>query len=93
MRGYRNFRELKKELLKDPKVRAGYEALGPEFALIESVIQKRIDKKMTQGALAKKMKTKQSAISRLESGMSNPSIKFLQKVATALGGTLKIAIQ
>lgn len=90
---YRNFNELKKELLKDPKVKVEYDRLEPEFMLIESVIRKRLERKMTQKVLARKMKTKQSAISRLESGRANPSFQFLQKVATALGGRLKIAIQ
>lgn len=93
MRKLINFSDLKKELLKDPEVRAGYEALEPEFALIESVIRKRLERKMTQKQLARKIKTKQSAISRLESGRANPSFLFLQKVAAALGGQLKIAIQ
>lgn len=77
--------------LKDPEFKRHYDALEPEFAVIRSVIGKRIEKKMSQKQLARKIGTKQSAISRLESGGSNPSLKFLQKVATALGARLSIS--
>lgn len=43
-----------------------------------------------QAALAKKMKTKQSAIARLESGNYNPTLLFLAKVAKALDARVKI---
>ena len=92
MKKYRDFNELKKELLKDKKVKEAYEALEPEFALIASVIRKRIEKKMTQAQLAKKLGTKQSAVARLEGGTYNPSFKFLQKVAAAMDAELKVTI-
>ena len=47
---------------------------------------------MSQKDLAVRVGTKQSAISRLESGNSNPSIQFLDKVAKALDGQLQIKI-
>ncbi len=81
----------KKRMLKDPEVRLAYDALEPEFALASALIRKRIEKKMTQAQLAKKVGTKQSAISRLESGESNPSFAFLRKVAKALGSKLKVS--
>ena len=88
MQSYTSF---KKQMLKDPEIRKAYDDLEPEFALIESIIKKRIEKGMTQSALAKKVGTKQSAISRLESGSSNPSFVFLKKVAKALGSRLNIS--
>ena len=77
MKSYASF---KKQLLKDPEIQKAYDDLEPEFALIESIIKKRIEKGMTQ-----------SAISRLESGDSNPSFVFLKKVAKALGSKLKVS--
>lgn len=87
------FEEHKKKLLADPEVRKLYDALGPEYELIRSVIDTRLKKKMTQQELAKKAGTGQSAISRLESGGANPSLGFLQKVATALEADLHISFQ
>ena len=86
-------KSIKKELLKDPEFKKAYDELEPEFDLIASVIQKRIEKGLTQKELAKKASTKQSAISRLESGAYNPSFAFLQKIAKALDAKLKIALQ
>lgn len=50
------FQELKKRMLKNPKVRKHYEALEPEFAIIESRIRKRLKKEKTSKALDAKLK-------------------------------------
>jgi len=88
----KTYKQLKRELLKDKKIKYAYEKLGPEFAVIEMIIKKRIERGLTQKELARKIGTKQSAISRLESGTYNPSISFLQKVGEALGAKLKISL-
>ncbi|MEK7655321.1 MAG: helix-turn-helix transcriptional regulator [Patescibacteria group bacterium] len=88
----KSFVGLKRKLLKDKKILTAYEKLGPEFALIESIIEKRLNKGMSQKALAQKIGTKQSAIARLESGSYNPSVAFLDKVAKALDSELMISL-
>jgi len=93
MRNFISFEEHKKKLLADPQVRKYYDELEPEYELIRSVIDKRLKKKMSQKELAKKIGTGQSAISRLEGGGYNPSFKFLQKVAHALGAQLSISLR
>lgn len=85
--------EFKAELLKDPEFKRGYDALAPEFELIEMLIQKRLDAGLSQADLAEKIGTKQSAVSRLESPDYNPTVGMLRKVAGALGGELKVSIQ
>ena len=92
MKDYRNFKSFKKELLRDKDVKKAYDELGPEFALVEMVIEKRLKQGLTQKQLAKKLGTKQPVISRLESGTYNPSLKFLRRVAVALDAKLKISI-
>ncbi len=87
------FSEFKKEALKDPEIKAEYDRLGPEYEIIEAIIKKRIEKNLSQKQLAEKMGTKQSALSRLESGNYNPSLAFLKKVATALDAKLSISIK
>ena len=86
------YKQFKKELLKDKGIKRAYERLGPEFAVIEMIIAKRIERGLSQEELAKKIGTKQSAVSRLESGTYNPSLSFLQKVGEALGAKLKISL-
>jgi len=88
----KTYKQLKKELLKDKKVKQAYEKLGPEFAVIEMIIRKRIERGLSQKQLAKKIGTKQSAISRLESGTYNPTLSFLEKVVEALDTKLKISL-
>jgi len=88
----KTYKQLKKELLKDKKIKQLYDRLGPEFAVIEMIIKKRIEKGLSQKELARKIGTKQSAVSRLESGTYNPSLSFLQKVSEALDTKLKISL-
>ena len=90
MKNYISFQSHKQKLLQDPQVRKEYDRLEPEFKLIESIIAKRIEKNISQEELARKIGTKQSAISLLESGRSNPSLNFLAKVAEALEAKLHI---
>ena len=87
----KTYKQFKRELLKNKKIRDAYENLGPEFAVITMIIKERIKKGLSQKELARKIGTKQSAISRLESGTYNPSLSFLQKVSEALGAKLKIS--
>jgi len=88
----RDFDSLKKELLRNPAFKREYDALEVEYALIRQIIDKRLKKGLSQKDLAEKVGTKQSAISRLESGRYNPSLVFLDKVARALEGKLQISI-
>lgn len=81
-----DFEVWEKEALKDPKLMAEYAALQPEFEMIRA----RIQKGLTQMELAKRIGTKQSVISRLESGRANPTVAFLKKFAQALNTRLEI---
>lgn len=87
-----DFKVFKKRLFKDPKFVEAYHKLDSEFAVIEAIIQARIKKGVTQEKLAQKMKTKQSVISRLESGLANPSLNFLKRLAKALDLRLEIRL-
>ena len=90
MNRHLDFNDYKKEVLKNPRVKAEYDRLQPEFTLINALIEARKNKGLTQAQLAQKIGTKQSAIARIESGNANPSIGFLQKLAEALGKKLVI---
>lgn len=88
----RNYNSFKAELLRNKAIKKAYKELGPEFALIEMIIEKRLKRGLTQKALAKRIGTKQPVISRLERGTYNPSIKFLHRVADALDAELRVSI-
>lgn len=87
-----DFEIFKKKLFKDPEFVKAYHELDPEFAVIEAILRARLKKGVTQKKLAQRMKTKQSAISRLESGTANPSLNFLKRLAKALDSRLEIRL-
>lgn len=86
----KNYSSFKSRLLKNKELKEMYLGLAPEFAIAEALISRRIEQGMSQSELAIKIGTKQSAVSRLESGSYNPSLKLLEKVAKALG--LKLSV-
>ncbi|MBM3708524.1 MAG: helix-turn-helix transcriptional regulator [Actinobacteria bacterium] len=92
MKQARSYKEVKKKFLADAEFRKEYEALGPEFELIESIVRRRMELRMTQEELAEKMGTGQAAISRLESGNANPTLASLGEIAKALDADLHIAL-
>jgi len=88
-----NYNEYKKAVLaENPGLRKEYEALAPQYEIINAVIAARIEKQMTQADLAERAGTKQSNISRFESGNYNPSVEFLQKLAGALDKRLEVTL-
>lgn len=80
----KTYSDFKKQALKNHVIKKAYKDLGPEFMIAQAVIEKRLEKGLSQSQLAKKVGTKQSSISRLESGHYNPTLQFLEKVAKAL---------
>jgi DNA-binding XRE family transcriptional regulator len=80
------FEEVKAQLLKDPEVQRAYDELEPAY----QIARLRIARGLTQAQLAKLVGTKQPSIARIESGASQPSVAFLQKVAAALGARLEV---
>ncbi|MFA5751356.1 MAG: helix-turn-helix domain-containing protein [Candidatus Paceibacterota bacterium] len=78
------------EAMKDPKMRKMFDELEPKYAMLRSIMVKRIEKNISQKALAKRLGTGQSAVSRLERGLHNPSLEYLQKIAKALDSKLVI---
>ena len=84
------FREFLNEQLKDPELKAEYDALEPEFAIIRAMIDARERQGITQKELAARTGIAQADISNLENGNANPSIRTLKRLASGLGYRLKI---
>jgi transcriptional regulator with XRE-family HTH domain len=79
--------------MKKPKYRQAYEALEDEFALASVVIEARNNAGLTQQQLARKMRTTQPAIARLESGRGRPSMRTLARLADATGTRLRVTFE
>jgi transcriptional regulator with XRE-family HTH domain len=85
--------DLHKKWMKDPAYRKEYDALEEEFALILAVAKARRRAGLSQAQLAKRMKTTQSTVARLESGRGRPSTRTLSRFAKATGHRLKISFE
>lgn len=85
--------DLHRKWMKDPRYKKAHEELATEFELARAVIQARASAGLTQEELAKRMKTTQSVVARLESGRTKPSTQTLQRLATATGTRVKITFE
>jgi ribosome-binding protein aMBF1 (putative translation factor) len=79
------------EWRRDPAYVKAYDALEEEFELASALIDARARAGLSQEDVARKMKTSQPAIARLEGGRGNPSLATLRRYARATGMRLKIA--
>ncbi|WP_295093806.1 helix-turn-helix transcriptional regulator [Ruminococcus sp.] len=64
--------------------------LEPEYTIMQAMIDARTSKGLTQKELSIRSGIAQGDISKLENGNANPSIRTLQRLATAMGKTLRI---
>ena len=77
-------KDMKSEFLADPKNKAAYDELTPEYAVASAMIKARAEAGLTQAELAKKAGMTQAQVSRLESGQW-PTPATIEKLARALG--------
>lgn len=78
------------KFLSNPENKRVWDSLQVEFKIYNTLVKARIEKKLTQKQLAKKLGIAQSSLARFESGRTNPTLSFLQKVTSGLG--LKLTI-
>ena len=64
--------DLHKKWSRDSDYRKAFDELKPEFDLARSLIEARLGAGLTQAQLAKRMKTTQSVVARLEGGEHPP---------------------
>lgn len=86
-------RQQHEDWMQDPEYAAEYNALENEFSFVESLIEARNRAGLSQDDIAKKMKTSQSTIARLESGNQNTSLKTLKRYADATGSRLRVILE
>ena len=79
-----------KKRLEDPEFSRLWQESELEYQLARRLIEKRLKQKISQRDLAKKVKTTQAVISRIENMNSNPSLSFLKRIAEALDSRLEI---
>lgn len=82
-----------KESLKNPAFRKAWNASEVEYQIARRIISERLVRKMSQGELAKKAKTTQAVISRIERMTTNVSVELLKRIAAAFGSTLRVSFE
>jgi transcriptional regulator with XRE-family HTH domain len=89
--------EMVKKMLKEPTVKAEYEAQAEEFALLDELLSARQRAGLTQAEVAARMGTQTPAVARLEAGggsqRHSPSIATLRRYAEAVGCRLEIRLR
>lgn len=86
-----NYEKYFAKQMQNEEFRKEYEALEPEFAIIQAIIDARQETGLTQRELSERTGIAQSDISKLENGNANPSIRTLKRLAEAMGKQLKIS--
>ncbi len=85
--------DLHRRWSKDADYKTGYDALGEEFQLARVLIEARTRVGLSQTQLARRMKTSQSYVARLEGGKVHPSTEAMERFAKATGTRLRIVFE
>lgn len=76
-----------------PGFARAYEALAPEYALVDQLLAARARAGLSQDAVAARMGTTKSAVSRLESARKHvPSLDTLRRYARAVGCEVQVKL-
>ena len=85
-----SYKDYKEKALQNPDVKSEYDALQPEYYIIQAMINARVDQNITQKELSARTGITQADISRIENGTRNPSLSMVKKLARGLGMQLKL---
>ena len=85
-----SYKDYKKKALQNPEVKKEYDALAPEYDIIQAMIDARKNQNLTQKDLSDRTGITQADISRIEKGTRNPSLEMLKRLARGLGMQLKV---
>ena len=85
-----SYRDYKEKALQNPEVKEEYDALEPEYDIIQEMISARVDQNITQKELSVRTGITQADISRIENGTRNPSLSMVKRLAEGLGMQLKL---
>ena len=82
--------EMTEQTRLDPQVAAELDRLRPFEEVARRIIRLRLDHGLSQEALAERVGTTKSAISRLESGRHVPNLATVERIAAAFGGHIEV---
>lgn len=85
-----SYKEYKEKALQNAEVKEEYDALQPEYDIIQAMISARVNQNLTQKELSERTGITQADISRIENGTRNPSLSMVKRLAEGLGMQLKL---
>ncbi len=85
-----DFQSYLKRQLKNPIVSKHYDEAGKQLEIAYQILQLRKQHGISQSELAKRLRTTQSNIARIETGRQNFTTHTLQKIAKVFDRDLKI---
>ena len=88
--GMSSYKEYKEKVLQNAEVKEEYDALQPEYDIIQAMISARVNQNLTQKELSERKGITQADISRIENGTRNPSLSMVKRLAEGLGMKLKL---
>ena len=88
-----NWNDFEKELLAQPGFKEALKKVELEYQVARAIIEARVKKGITQEEVARRMKTKQSVISRVENAQTVPTLNFLKRLAQALNLDLHVYLR
>jgi ribosome-binding protein aMBF1 (putative translation factor) len=86
-------KDLHRRWSRNDNYKAAYDGLEEEFRLARALIEARAAAGLSQSQLARRMKTSQSYIARIEGGKVRPSTDALERFAQATGTRLRIIFE
>ena len=89
----RAIKDLHRRWSRDDNYKAAFDGLEEEFRLARALIEARAAAGLSQSQLARRMKTSQSYIARIEGGKVRPSTDALERFAQATGTRLRIIFE
>lgn len=87
---YPSFERYLAQQMKNKAFKRAYEEEGQRLEIAYQILQLRKKQKLSQQVLARKLKTTQSVVARMEAGQQNFTTDTLQKIASAFRRELKI---
>lgn len=79
--------------LQESSFKKAYEEAGPLMEIALTIAKARNKANLSQADLAKKLKTSQSVVSRIENGNQNLSVNMLIKIAQILNCSLSVHLK
>lgn len=85
-----SYKDYKKKVLQNPEIKSEYDALQPEYDIIQAMIDADYNKTSPKKIYLPEPALRRLISARIENGTRNPSLSMVKKLARGLGMQLKL---